>query len=791
MKKFLSVIGFNIFAAGGTTQSNLNLMEEFINNGYEVEFFNFRDFNKMDELNLKFKNEFLKNVKIRKFKEIEDDVKGDLIFVTRESFFVLSSFLRKKYIDKVIIGEVHAPLSLVDENDIVDYLQYFDYIRVSTDSIKKVFAEKFNFKRTFVQTVSLSHIKIDSSRMVYSHKQDKKKDVNLLVRARFDGVKDIPYSIRLMDYLVNYLKQNNVYFYINGYGPGVTLFKNLINSYGLNENVFINAPTPLNYIYLSNSRVETFGYSMAEEISKGNAIIMYPGDDNVIFENFKDFKNIAWITKDVEKDAKIIMDFVQKPNIQKDFRDNIELLNSMKSNYFAKLLKSTSNFAHQSVIIPKKMVDFDSLLNSMEISTMADGLTKYRKIYYRLRKVPLIGKIVQNSSLKQKSMNLLSKVTSKLSSGEFNANKVGRNKVFIESFFGSNFSGDPKYLALALANKYPELEFYVSSVNQIVDTVVRDYGFNPVRFGSKKYVQTFKQCKYVIVNGNTLDKVGKQPGQIFIETWHGFPMKKMVNDLENPLQRKKESEAFFPRMLKWDYLLTSSKYNTKLLDSAFRLKKNSRLHILEKGTPKNEYLLMNKDNLEEKKRLYLKYFNRPYDSNKKIILFCPTWRKDKRKNVSSVDLREVIHSLPDNYELVVKLHPLESSLRRYYKSLDPRIFCFFNELVDIQELYILADVLISDYSSAIFDYSLLGKKIIILQEDGQQYKNSIGWYFDIEKECLIKGSNYSSSQLVKKILSNESTSFVYDEMIHQKLLSNEDENVSDYIINKVMKGRKN
>lgn len=116
------------------------------------------------------------------------------------------------------------------------------------------------------------------------------------------------------------------------------------------------------------------------------------------------------------------------------------------------------------------------------------------------------------------------------------------NKVFIESFHGSNFSGDPKYLALQIKKKFKDKKVYVSSVNSLVDIEIRNSGLIPVRFGSAIYKKIFRSCKYVFMNGNSLDNVYKHSNQIFVQTWHGFPLKKMVNDLSD----KKEKTFNYP-----------------------------------------------------------------------------------------------------------------------------------------------------------------------------------------------------------------------------------------------------
>lgn len=167
---------------------------------------------------------------------------------------------------------------------------------------------------------------------------------------------------------------------------------------------------------------------------------------------------------------------------------------------------------------------------------------------------------------------------------------------------------------------------YVSSRNALVDMEIRNHNLIPVRFGSNIYNQTFRSCKYIVVNGNTLDRVFKHKDQIFVQTWHGFPLKRMLNDLEDKTERNAQVAAFKPRMKKWDYLLTSSAVNTMLLESSFNIQPEQDLQILQLGAPRNEYL-MNHDETE-KERVLTKYFITK-SNDKKYILFCPTWRKEK------------------------------------------------------------------------------------------------------------------------------------------------------------------
>ena len=78
---------------------------------------------------------------------------------------------------------------------------------------------------------------------------------------------------------------------------------------------------------------------------------------------------------------------------------------------------------------------------------------------------------------------------------------VDDDSIFIESFHGKNFSGDPKYIALAIKRQYDHKKIYVSSTNSLVDMEIKRYGFTPVRFGSEKYIKTFRKFLSMVTRG--------------------------------------------------------------------------------------------------------------------------------------------------------------------------------------------------------------------------------------------------------------------------------------------------
>ncbi|CAD5901923.1 putative CDP-glycerol glycerophosphotransferase [Carnobacterium maltaromaticum] len=785
MKK-VGIIGFNIFSPGGTTRSNINLIKEFSGSGYEVTLYNFKKFSNSDVLALRYKEEISGNVTFKTVRQLADD-KLDIYFITRESFFPLAELIYYLNPKSIIVGEIHGPLSLIDEDKLTG-LSYLTAIRVSTEQIRLKFMKEYNYDNVFVQTISLKHLTF------LSYFEDQKTS-NLFMHARFDEkTKDISFAIKLMDYLVNYLGHTEIKLYISGYGAGETLYKNLISYYSLNENVLINHSIPKQYVYLSTARYETLGFSIMEAISSGHKAILYGGDDGVIADIYQNFSMVNWINKTIEEDANIILESLNRSITELNYlqdKKRIETI-SFPEIYADTIVKKVERFSpttnRKPYLNKMKTNKIQSIFKHLEMKHQENEFQKLRTFYTTIKDWPIVKTFLSVESIR-KSGIIFFKYLASLISKTSDSKELNKDYYFIESFHGANFSGDPKYIALTIAENEPLSKIIVSSVNQLVDMEILSYGFIPVRTGSAEYVTMFKKCKTIIVNGNTLDKVGKDKGQIILQTWHGFPIKKMVNDLVDEKQRAIEALAFAPRMLKWDYLLTSSDLNTKLLTSAFHLEKNANLNIQETGAPKNEYLIKNKHSQIEKNRIHWKYFNRSVSDNKKYILFCPTWRKNKRKKVSSIDLKEFVQKLPDEYEIIVKLHPLEAKLRKHYKSLSPRIHCFFNELVDIQELYLISELLISDYSSAVIDFAHVEKRIIFLQEDQEDYQEKVGWYLDIKKMCNVKTNHYSIDELINEVtrpITDEELSYT---RLLQKELVGEDKIGSSYKVWKLLENK--
>ncbi|WP_426392294.1 CDP-glycerol glycerophosphotransferase family protein [Mammaliicoccus sciuri] len=765
----VKILGFNLFAKGGTSRSNINLIKSFVKVGYKVTYYNFKEYNQNDLFNTMINEGLLHdNLEFQPYEDPSDLVNCEKLILTRETFFYLAREV--KLIDKKvqIIGEIHGPLAYISEEaDLAT--DAIDAFRVSTEKIKEEFKEKYKVNYVFNQYVEASHINLRT--------EPKNTKRNLLIKARFeDEIKDISYVIKLMNCIVNVKGKDDINLYIIGYGPSEILYKNLVKYYGLTNNVHINDREPLTYIYVSSSPYETLGYSILESIAEGNKAFIYTGKDDVLNDIYRDYKAIGFMQKNIEIDCNNLIEFINEKYTKEDREEDVEKLSAefLERDYANDFLAGATeciNTSKEKVIKKHK--------NQIKNKNKNESLDKFRDLYAKLKEKPLLNKIMQNDKFFKYAKNKYLSKKVKNEMDMFNQIKPSANKVFIESFHGNNFSGDPKYIALYIKKHFPEKQIYVSSRNSLVDIEIRNCDLVPIRFGSISYSKIFRECKYVFVNGNTLDKVYKHEDQVFIQTWHGLPLKRMVNDLSDVEERTNQVNAFLPRMQKWDYLLSSSLVNTMLFKSAFLTENNKNLNILEFGAPRNEYLVNSTD--AEKSRIMTKYFFKS-EKDKKYILFCPTWRKEKRQELSSINLKKLLTHLPDDYDIIVKLHPNEAHLRGKYSNLNPRIHCFYNEFVDIQELYLISDSMITDYSSTIFDFAHLNKPIVLIQEDNENYNEKIGFYFDIFELGRFPIANMDEKRLAQQLTTFDSMD--YSKMTN-RLLTFDGDDSSKRILDKV------
>lgn len=310
-----------------------------------------------------------------------------------------------------------------------------------------------------------------------------------------------------------------------------------------------------------------------------------------------------------------------------------------------------------------------------------------------------------------------------------------KKTVLFESFLGRNISGNPKYIYNQfvkenLDKKY-NLVWILNDVNEEVSGNCKK-----VKRKSIKYYYYMATAKYWIFNCRQADEIVKRKGNIYLQTWHGTPLKRLGMDMDSVNMAGQNDindykEKFRKNSSTWNYLLAQNEYSEKIFKRAFAFNKE-----IIGGYPAND-ILYNGNNENYINELKTK-FNLPKD--KKIILYAPTWRDDNfykkghyRMEIK-LELDKMQKELGDEYIILLRMHYLITNNINIdsYKG-----FVYdFSQGGDIQELYLMSDILITDYSSVMFDYCNLKRPMIFFTYDIEQYRDSLrGFYFDFEKEA--------------------------------------------------------
>ena len=265
---------------------------------------------------------------------------------------------------------------------------------------------------------------------------------------------------------------------------------------------------------------------------------------------------------------------------------------------------------------------------------------------------------------------------------------------------------------------------------------VKIKGAKVIRYNSLLYFYYLARSKYWIFNCKMPEYLRKKKNQIYLQTWHGTPLKRLAHDINT----QKEATFYRSQMTKeemvrtydidrqrYDYFLSPSSFATEKFKSSFQLDSNQ---ILEVGYPRNDFLIhVTEEEIQELKQKY----HLPLD--KKVILYAPTWRDNSYTNEGytynvEVDFRYWQEKLGLDYVVLFKPHYLIMS-QYYYDELSDFLYVM-DEDTDINELYVMSDVLITDYSSVFFDYANLGRPMLFYMYDLDEYKENIrGFYLDV------------------------------------------------------------
>ena len=360
---------------------------------------------------------------------------------------------------------------------------------------------------------------------------------------------------------------------------------------------------------------------------------------------------------------------------------------------------------------------------------------------------------------------------------------VKENWVLCESFFGKYYSDNPKYIYEYLSCKYPDQYKFIWVMDKVHTKI--PYKHTKVKRFSIRYYYYLARCKYFVFNGRQPEWTLKRKENIFLQTWHGTPLKHLAFDQEEVTSATAQyKKQIYNQSRAWDYLVAPNQFSSDIFKRCFLFNKV----MLETGYPRNDILhSQDKDQISARIKRKLRL---PLD--KKIILYAPTWRDDeyyakgKYKFSLQLDLRLLKENLSKDYIVLLRTHYFIAD-NLDLNGLEDFAYNLSN-YDDIGELYLISDVLITDYSSVFFDYANLRRPIIFYMYDLEKYRDVLrGFYIDIEEE--LPGPLLLTSEAVLDTIKNieEMEQKYIDKynLFYHKYCSWEDGSSSEKVVNKV------
>ena len=296
-----------------------------------------------------------------------------------------------------------------------------------------------------------------------------------------------------------------------------------------------------------------------------------------------------------------------------------------------------------------------------------------------------------------------------------------------------------------------------------------------VRYNSVDWRKYQARAKYWIYNYKIADEIYPKKDQIFLQCWHGVPLKRLGFDLEHfdsatntetGIKKRYAAEAE-----KFMYFLTPCPYATEKFTSAWQMDVIGKTDcLLEEGYPRDDVLVKYTPEMvdEIKRRIFGEYFPE-YEKlagKKTIILYAPTYRADeyevgKGHTVKEhIDFERMRNLFGEDCVILFRAHYLVAELFDFEKY---RGFVYnVSGIDDINDLYLISDMMITDYSSTMFDYAILKRPMIFYMYDLEHYRDeSNGFYFDPYE--VLPGPIVKTQEALFEAVSEAMAYFEYDE----------------------------
>ncbi|MCI9617353.1 MAG: bifunctional glycosyltransferase family 2 protein/CDP-glycerol:glycerophosphate glycerophosphotransferase [Eubacterium sp.] len=428
-------------------------------------------------------------------------------------------------------------------------------------------------------------------------------------------------------------------------------------------------------------------------------------------------KKIAKGHKEIERHLDLILAKFTTLYLVKKLRWNTKEEPCWKEEYFFELHKRLKevNLRH----LNRKYIYW--LEKSVMRAVAAGDLEKTKKSGNRLLAKRKIKRMFKNKWARNKAFAL----------HIFNKMETKKDWVIFESFMGRNYSGQPKYIYEYMQKHYGDKYTYIWSVDKRGLKIPGKH--KTVKRSGLRYFYYMNRSKYWILNMKQPLSVPKREETILLETWHGTPLKRLAFDLNDVVGGVSNyKDKFYRQKEAWDYLLSDNPFSTEKFQSCFMYPKEK---ILEYGYPANDPLYA--PDREERAKKIKEKLGIPLD--KKVIMYAPTWRDDNYYEIGQfkfdldLDVNRLEKEFGDEYVILLRLHYL------VVEALDMSKYGDFavngSAYDDVTDLYLITDILITDYSSVFFDFANLKRPVLYYTYDLERYRDVLhGFYLSMEDD---------------------------------------------------------
>ena len=319
---------------------------------------------------------------------------------------------------------------------------------------------------------------------------------------------------------------------------------------------------------------------------------------------------------------------------------------------------------------------------------------------------------------------------------------IKKNKIVFSSFSGRSYSDNPKYILEEIIRESDDYDCVIvlNNINEEIPDKARC-----VKNKSLRYLYELTTAHIWIDNTRKQPYILKRKNQIYIQTWHGCPwIKKIEKDAEAMLDKEYVKTAINDSN-NIDILLTNSEWGENAFRKCFWYNGN----ILRVGSPRL-YPLFNSSDKQIKTIREKNYLKSEY----KYIMYAPTFRKDGSTDAYNINFKKIITAFQTKFGgkwgIMLRLHPNISEKQILIDDVNDFEVIDVTKYPDINELYIIADALITDYSSSIFDFSITQKPAFIYTSDLEKYTKERDMAMDITNLPYPFAEN--NDDLVRNIL---------------------------------------